>query len=58
MHTFLDFELPLKELEEQIAQTEEIGINTQVDMRDKVLELKKKYEDTSTEIFKGGEEAY
>ncbi|MEI8192333.1 MAG: acetyl-CoA carboxylase carboxyltransferase subunit alpha [Flavobacteriia bacterium] len=52
MHTFLDFELPLKELEEQIAQTEEIGINTQVDMRDKVLELKRKYEETSTEIFK------
>lgn len=52
MHTFLDFELPLKELEEQITQTEEIGNSTQVDMRDKVMELKKKYEETSTEIFK------
>jgi acetyl-CoA carboxylase carboxyl transferase subunit alpha len=32
MSTYLDFEEPLKALEEQIAQTKELGESTNVDM--------------------------
>jgi len=42
MATYLDFEEPLKELEDQIVQTQEIGANTEVDMQDKIDELEKK----------------
>lgn len=52
MATYLDFEEPLKELEEQIAQTIEIGENTEVDMSDKVKELEKKLAAKQKEIFK------
>lgn len=52
MATYLDFEEPLKELEEQIAQTKEIGENTEVDMSDKVKELEKKLAAKQKEIFK------
>lgn len=51
MATYLDFEEPLKELEEQIAQTREIGENTEVDMSDKIAELEKKLEKQTKEIF-------
>lgn len=51
MATYLDFEEPLKELEEQIEQTTEIGANTEVDMTDKVKELEKKLKDKTKEIF-------
>jgi hypothetical protein len=37
MATYLDFEEPLKELEEQIVQTREIGENTNVDILDSLL---------------------
>ena len=37
--TYLDFEEPLKELEEQIAQTRSLAVQTEVDMQDKISEL-------------------
>ena len=53
MATYLDFEEPLKELEEQIVQTKEIGVNTEVDMTDKITELEKKLKSKTKEIFSG-----
>jgi acetyl-CoA carboxylase carboxyl transferase subunit alpha len=53
MATYLDFEEPLKELEDQIIQTQEIGVNTEVDMQDKIDELKKKLKSKTKEIFSG-----
>ena len=46
MNTYLDFEAPLKELEEQIQQTQQIGESSDVDMSDKIEALKKKYDET------------
>jgi len=51
MATYLDFEEPLKELEDQIVQTKEIGENTEVDMNDKIQELETKLEKKTKEIF-------
>lgn len=51
MATYLDFEEPLLELEEQIAQTKEIGASTEVDMTDKIKELEKKLKAKTKEIF-------
>ncbi|TNE52664.1 MAG: acetyl-CoA carboxylase carboxyltransferase subunit alpha [Bacteroidetes bacterium] len=51
MATYLDFEEPLKELEEQIEQTKEIGKTTEVDMTDKIQELEKKFDKKTKEIF-------
>lgn len=51
MATYLDFEVPLKELEEQIQQTKEIGTNTDVDMSDKIKELETRLVDKTKEIF-------
>lgn len=51
MSHFLDFEAPLKELEEQILQTEQIGKSTEVDMTDKILALKSKYNETAQLLF-------
>ncbi len=53
MTTYLDFEEPIRELEEQITNTKEIGENTGVDMADKVGELEKKLVATTKEIFSG-----
>lgn len=53
MATYLDFEEPLKALEEQIAQTKEIGESTDVDMTDKVDVLEKKLVKKTKEIFAG-----
>lgn len=53
MATYLDFEEPLKELEEQILQTKEIGENTEVDMSDKINELEDKLKTKTKEIFSG-----
>ncbi len=53
MATYLDFEEPLKELEEQIVQTREIGENTNVDMTDKIVELEKKLREKTKEIVSG-----
>ena len=39
MSTYLDFEEPLKALEEQIAQTKELGESTNVDMSEQLAEL-------------------
>jgi acetyl-CoA carboxylase carboxyl transferase subunit alpha len=51
MSTYLDFEQPLKELEDQILQTKEIGETTEVDMSDKIKELEGKLEEKTKEIF-------
>lgn len=53
MATYLDFEEPLKDLEDQIIQTKEIGENTEVDMQDKIDELEKKLKSKTKEIFSG-----
>lgn len=52
MATYLDFELPIKDLEDQILQTKEIGATTEVDMSDKIAELEKKLDEKTKEIFK------
>lgn len=51
MATYLDFEEPLKELEEKILQTKEIGENTEVDMSDKIKELEKKLSKETKDVF-------
>jgi acetyl-CoA carboxylase carboxyl transferase subunit alpha len=51
MATYLDFEEPLKELEEKIIQTKEIGENTEVDMSDKIQELEKKLAQETKSVF-------
>lgn len=51
MSTYLDFEEPIKELEEQIAQTNEIGATTEVDMSDKIKELEEVLKAKTKEIF-------
>jgi acetyl-CoA carboxylase carboxyl transferase subunit alpha len=51
MATYLDFEEPLKALEEQIEQTKEIGASTEVDMSDKIKELEGKLDKMTKEIF-------
>ncbi|MDG1428523.1 MAG: acetyl-CoA carboxylase carboxyltransferase subunit alpha [Crocinitomicaceae bacterium] len=53
MAIYLDFEEPLKELEEKISQTKEIGENTDVDMSDKIKELETKLRSKTKEIFGG-----
>jgi acetyl-CoA carboxylase carboxyl transferase subunit alpha len=53
MATYLDFEEPIKELEDQIVQTKEIGENTEVDMNDKIEELEKKLKAKTKEVFSG-----
>ena len=51
MATYLDFEESLKELEEKIIQTKEIGKNTDVDMSDKIKELEKKLAKETKDLF-------
>ncbi len=51
MATYLDFEEPIKALEEQIDQTKEIGVSTNIDMTDKVKELENKLAETTKSIF-------
>jgi len=51
MSHYLDFESPLKELQEQIEQTEQIGKSTDVDMSDKIDALQQKYVQTAQDIF-------
>ncbi len=53
MATYLDFEEPLKELEEQILQTKEIGETSEIDMTDKIVELQQKLKEKTKEIFTG-----
>lgn len=51
MATYLDFEEPLKAIEEQIEQTKKIGETTEVDMSDKVNELQRKLSAKTKDIF-------
>ena len=51
MSTYLDFEAPLQALQEQILQTEQIGITTEVDMSDNITALKNKYTETAQTLF-------
>lgn len=51
MATYLDFEEPIQELEDQIEKTKEIGASTEVDMSDKIKELEKKLKETTKDIF-------
>ena len=51
MSHYLDFEVPLKELQDQIVQTEQIGKTTEVDMSDKIAALQQKYTETAQELF-------
>ena len=49
--TYLDFEEPLRELEEQIQQTRELGEQTQVDMQEQITELEAVLADKTKEVF-------
>jgi acetyl-CoA carboxylase carboxyl transferase subunit alpha len=49
--TYLDFEEPLKELEEQIAQTRNLADQTEVDMQDKITELEAVLTQKTKEVF-------
>jgi acetyl-CoA carboxylase carboxyl transferase subunit alpha len=49
--TYLDFEEPLKELEEQIAQTRSLADQTEVDMQDKITELEAVLTQKTKEVF-------
>lgn len=51
MSTYLDFEQPLKELEEQIEKAKEIAESTQVSMDETIHELQKKLTDKTNNIF-------
>lgn len=51
MATYLDFEEPLRELEDKILQTKELGENTDVDMTDKIAELEKKLAEKTKKTF-------
>tara|TARA_R110002072_G_scaffold303077_1_gene492894 strand:+ start:14561 stop:15514 length:954 start_codon:yes stop_codon:yes gene_type:complete len=51
MATYLDFEEPLKELEDKILQMTEIGTKTDVDMSDKIGELETKLKEKTKEVF-------
>jgi len=53
MATYLDFEEPIKALEEQIEQTKEIGASADLDMSDKVKELENKLVKITKDIFSG-----
>jgi acetyl-CoA carboxylase carboxyl transferase subunit alpha len=53
MSTYLDFEEPLKALEEQIAQTKELGESTNVDMTEQLAELEKVLQEKTKEVFSG-----
>jgi acetyl-CoA carboxylase carboxyl transferase subunit alpha len=51
MATYLDFEEPIKALEEQIEKTKEISESTDVEMSDKIKEFEKKLSEKSKEIY-------
>jgi acetyl-CoA carboxylase carboxyl transferase subunit alpha len=53
MSTYLDFEEPLKALEEQIAQTKELGESTNVDMSEQLTELEQVLQEKTKEVFSG-----
>jgi acetyl-CoA carboxylase carboxyl transferase subunit alpha len=51
MSTYLDFEEPLKALEDQIAKAQEIGQDAELDMTDKINALENKLKEKTEEIF-------
>ena len=51
MSIYLDFEEPIKALEEQIAKAKEIGQDAELDMTDKIKEMESKLAEKTTEIF-------
>jgi len=51
MSTYLDFEEPLKALEDQIAKAKEIGQDAELDMTDKIKALEDKLKEKTTELF-------
>lgn len=51
MSTYLDFEEPLKALEDQIAKAQEIGKDAELDMTDKIKALDTKLQEKTEEIF-------
>lgn len=51
MSTYLDFEEPLKALEDQIAKAREIGQDAELDMTDKINALETKLKEKTEEIF-------
>ena len=51
MATYLEFEEPIKLLEEQITQAKEISSNTGVDMSDNIKQLQKNLTDKTKEII-------
>ena len=51
MRTYLDFEEPLQELEDQLEKTKEIEAKSQVDSSALVQELEKKIVDTTKKIY-------
>jgi acetyl-CoA carboxylase carboxyl transferase subunit alpha len=53
MAIYLDFEEPIKAIQDQIEQTKEIGASAELDMSDKVKALELKLEKTTKEIFSG-----
>lgn len=53
MSTYLDFEEPLKALEEQIEQTRDISRTTDVDMDETIQVLETKLAEKTKEIFSG-----
>jgi acetyl-CoA carboxylase carboxyl transferase subunit alpha len=51
MSVYLDFEEPIKAIENQIEQTKEIGASSEIDMTDKIKELESKLVEKTKEIF-------
>ncbi|MFC2109814.1 acetyl-CoA carboxylase carboxyltransferase subunit alpha [Bacteroidota bacterium] len=49
---YLDFELPIKELEEQLSKCQQIGEESAVDVSETCQNLTKKLEDTKKDIYK------
>lgn len=51
MATYLEFEAPIQELEEQILKAKEIALTTEVSMEDTIKELEDKLVQKTTDIF-------
>ena len=49
---YLDFELPIKELEEQLDKCEIIGQESDVEVSDPCKQIEKKLEETKRKIYK------
>ena len=50
---YLDFELPIKEIEDQIVKAQELENESKTDMSKSIKELEKRLEKTKKEIAKG-----